>query len=85
MGEAGLRPPHGVGLHAPPPEHPLHPGPAAHLVRRGGPLVDGDSASHGVVRPTAASFEIVHYQLSIAVPNDVIPQVTGAIKAFESK
>ena len=39
----------------------------------------------GVVRPTAKGFEIVHYQLSIAVPNDVIPQVTGAIKAFESK
>jgi len=39
----------------------------------------------GVVRPTPASFEIVHYQLSIAVPNDVIPQVTCAIKAFESK
>ena len=39
----------------------------------------------GVVRPTADSFEIVHYQLSIAVPNDAIPQVTGAIKAFETK
>ena len=39
----------------------------------------------GVVRPTANSFEIVHYQLSIAVPNDLIPQVTGAIKEFESK
>jgi hypothetical protein len=39
----------------------------------------------GVMRPTASSFEIVHYQLSIAVPNDVIPQVTGAIQAFESK
>ena len=39
----------------------------------------------GVIRPTASSFEIVHYQLSIAVPNDVIPQVTGAIKAYESK
>ena len=39
----------------------------------------------GVVRPTASSFEMVHYQLSIAVPNDVIPQVTGAIKTFESK
>jgi hypothetical protein len=37
------------------------------------------------MRPTAASFEIVHYQLSIAVPNEVIPQVTGTIKAFESK
>jgi hypothetical protein len=39
----------------------------------------------GVVRPTASSFEIVHYQLSIAVPNEAIPQVTGTIKAFESK
>ena len=39
----------------------------------------------GVVRPTADRCEIVHYQLSIAVPNDLIPQVTGAIKAFESK
>jgi hypothetical protein len=39
----------------------------------------------GVMRPTPASFEIVHYQLSIAVPNEVIPEVTGAIKAFESK
>ena len=39
----------------------------------------------GVMRPRAERFEIVHYQLSIAVPNDVIPQVTGAIKAFESK
>jgi hypothetical protein len=39
----------------------------------------------GVVRPTATSFEMVHYQLSIAVPNELIPQVTGAIKAFESK
>jgi len=38
-----------------------------------------------VKRPTADSFEIVHYQLSIAVPNDAIPQVTGAIKAFETK
>ena len=39
----------------------------------------------GVMRPAAASFEVVHYQLSIAVPNQVIPQVTGTIKAFESK
>ena len=39
----------------------------------------------GVMRPAAATFEIVHYQLSIAVPNEVIPQVTGTIKAFESK
>ena len=39
----------------------------------------------GIVRPAAGGFEIVHYQLSIAVPNEVIPQVTTAIKAFESK
>jgi len=39
----------------------------------------------GVIRPAADRFEMVHYQLSIAVPNDVIPQVTATIKAFESK
>jgi hypothetical protein len=39
----------------------------------------------GVIRPAGERFEIVHYQLSIAVPNEVIPQVTGTIKAFESK
>ena len=41
----------------------------------------------GVIRPTAAGagFEIVHYQLSIAVPNEVIPEVTGVIKTHESK
>ena len=39
----------------------------------------------GVIRPTVKGFEMVHYQLSIAVPNDVIPQVTTTIKAFESK
>ena len=39
----------------------------------------------GVMRSTTGGFEIVHYQLSIAVPNDVQPQVTDAIKAFESR
>jgi hypothetical protein len=39
----------------------------------------------GVIRPAAGSFEMVHYQLSIAVPNDVMPQVTTTIKAFESQ
>ena len=39
----------------------------------------------GVVRATAERFEIVHYQLSIAVPNEVIPQVTGIIERLESK
>jgi hypothetical protein len=39
----------------------------------------------GVIRPAAGSFEMVHYQLSIAVPNEVMPQVTTTIKAFESQ
>ena len=39
----------------------------------------------GVMRAAADRFEMVHYQLSIAVPNEVIPQVTATIKAFESK
>ena len=39
----------------------------------------------GVMRPTATRFEMVHYQLSIAVPNDLLPEITGAIKRFESK
>jgi len=39
----------------------------------------------GVMRSTTGGFEIVHYQLSIAVPNDVQPQVTDAIKAFEGR
>jgi hypothetical protein len=39
----------------------------------------------GIMRPVGERFEIVHYQLSIAVPNDVVAQVTGTIKAFESR
>lgn len=41
----------------------------------------------GVMRARAGDggFEIVHYQLSIAVPNDVQPKVSELIKEFESK
>ena len=39
----------------------------------------------GVMRATADGFEIVHYQLSIAVPNEVQPQVSATIKALEDK
>jgi len=39
----------------------------------------------GVMRATGAGFEIVHYQLSIAVPNDVQPQVSALISAFEDQ
>jgi hypothetical protein len=45
----------------------------------------GTLQASGVMRPRGETFEIVHYQLSIAVPNEVIPEVTGTIKAFESK
>lgn len=39
----------------------------------------------GVMRASGAGFEIVHYQMSIAVPNDVQPQVSALISAFEGK
>jgi len=52
-------------------------------------LLDTENMGHcmasGVIRKTAAGFEIVHYQLSIAVPNEVAGQVTGLIKAAEAK
>jgi len=37
-----------------------------------------------VIRRTAAGFEIVHYQLSLAVPNEVAKQVIGVVKAAEA-
>ena len=37
----------------------------------------------GVVRATGGRLEIVHYQLSIAVPNEVQPRVTEIIAGFE--
>ena len=37
------------------------------------------------MRRKGDSFEIVHYQLSMAVPNEVGGQVTRLIKDFEEK
>jgi len=52
-------------------------------------LLDTENMGHcmasGVLRKTAGGFEILHYQLSIAVPNEVAGQVTGLIKAAEAK
>jgi hypothetical protein len=52
-------------------------------------LLDTENMGHcmasGVVRRTPSGFEIVHYQLSIAVPNGVAKQVTGQVKAFEAQ
>jgi hypothetical protein len=39
----------------------------------------------GVIRRSAKGFEILHYQLSMAVPNEVGGQVTKLVKDFESK
>jgi hypothetical protein len=45
----------------------------------------GHCMASGVLRKTAKGFEIVHYQLSIAVPNEVAGQVTSLVKAAEQK
>jgi len=45
----------------------------------------GHAMASGVLRKTAKGFEIVHYQLSLAVPNEVIDQVTGIIAGHEKK
>ena len=45
----------------------------------------GHAMASGVIRKTANGFEIVHYQLSLAVPNEVIDQVTGIIAEHEEK
>jgi hypothetical protein len=45
----------------------------------------GAAMASGVMRKTKNSFEIVHYQLSLAVPNEVVDQVTGIIAAHEKK
>ncbi|MCA1245174.1 nuclear transport factor 2 family protein [Massilia sp. MS-15] len=39
----------------------------------------GPCMASGVIRKTATGFEIVHYQLSMAVPNEVAGQVTKLI------
>jgi len=52
-------------------------------------LLDTENMGHcmasGVLRKTAGGFEILHYQLSIAVPNEIADQVTGLIKAAEAR
>lgn len=51
-------------------------------------LLDTENMGHcmasGVIRRTASGFEIEHYQLSIAVPNEIAKQVTGLVKAAEA-
>ena len=43
----------------------------------------GHCMASGVIRKTAKGFEIVHYQLSVAVPNEVVDQVTRTIRDHE--
>jgi hypothetical protein len=45
----------------------------------------GHCMASGVIRKTAKGFEIVHYQLSMAVPNEVAGQVTSLVNAAEEK
>ena len=45
----------------------------------------GICQASGVMRRKGRSFEIVHYQLSMAIPNEVGSQVTGLIRGFEAK
>ncbi|MGI4841728.1 MAG: nuclear transport factor 2 family protein [Janthinobacterium lividum] len=43
----------------------------------------GPCMASGVIRKTAKGFEIVHYQLSMAVPNEVAGRVTALIAEHE--
>jgi hypothetical protein len=45
----------------------------------------GTCMASGVIRKTANGFEIMHYQLSMAVPNEVNGQVVKLVKEFEAK
>lgn len=45
----------------------------------------GVCQASGVIRNTGKGFEIQHYQLSIAVPNDVADKVTKTIKEYEAR
>ena len=45
----------------------------------------GVCRASGVMRKTDTSFEIQHYQLSIAVPNEVADKVTKLVKEHESR
>jgi hypothetical protein len=44
----------------------------------------GHCMASGVIRRTDKGFEILHYQLSMAVPNEVAKQVTGLIQKAEA-
>ena len=44
----------------------------------------GHCMASGVIRKTAKGFEILHYQLSIAVPNEIAGQVTALVKKAEA-
>ncbi|HEX8788155.1 MAG TPA: nuclear transport factor 2 family protein [Telluria sp.] len=52
-------------------------------------LLDTENMGHcmasGVIRKTPTGFEIEHYQLSIAVPNEIAKQVTSLARAAEEK
>lgn len=45
----------------------------------------GVCQASGVIRKTDSGFEIQHYQLSIAVPNEVADKVTKTIKDYEAR
>jgi hypothetical protein len=45
----------------------------------------GVCMASGVIRKTANGFEIEHYQLSMAVPNEVNGQVVKLVKEFEAR
>ncbi|MBR7801535.1 nuclear transport factor 2 family protein [Undibacterium fentianense] len=45
----------------------------------------GICQASGVVRKTETGFEIVHYQLSIAVPNDATDTVVAVVKKVEQR
>ena len=45
----------------------------------------GVCQASGVMRKTDSGFEIEHYQLSIAVPNEVADKVTKLVKEYEAK
>ena len=45
----------------------------------------GPCQASGVIRKTAKGFEIEHYQLSIAIPNEVAEKVTKLVKEADTK
>lgn len=44
----------------------------------------GHCMASGVLRRTDKGFEILHYQLSMAVPNEIAPQVTALVRQAEA-